>query len=154
MLFRSSRLEGHSGITTASFIVSLSAATTQTVTVQYATADGSAIAGSDYLPASGTLTFAPGQTNQIISVSILGDAEVEGDETFLVQLHTPLNATLATSQAAGTIQNDDQPPPDTIPPAGITALPAIAADGTITLSWANPADPDLRSGRASWRGTV
>ena len=53
--------EGHSGTTNAVFTVSLSKASTQTVTVQYATADGTATAGDDYLAACGTLTFAPGR---------------------------------------------------------------------------------------------
>src|SRR5204863_11064 len=79
-------MEGNSGTTSAELTVSLSAASGRTVTVNYATANGTATAGSDYLAANGTLTFLPGQTNKTISVAVLGDLLNEPDETFLVQL--------------------------------------------------------------------
>ena len=62
--------EGNSGTKSFSFVVSLSGASTQTVTVPYATADGTATAGSDYTSTSGTLTFTPGQTSQTVSVAV------------------------------------------------------------------------------------
>src|SRR5262249_7029185 len=62
-----------SGTTPATFTVRLSAPSGETTTVQYATADGSASVGSDYYPASGTLTFAPGQTSQTVNVPVIGD---------------------------------------------------------------------------------
>src|SRR5215210_6067059 len=65
--------EGNSGTTTLSVPVTLSATTTSTVTVAYATADGTATAGSDYTPASGTLTFRPGETEKTIPVTVAGD---------------------------------------------------------------------------------
>ncbi|MHC4994999.1 MAG: Calx-beta domain-containing protein, partial [Planctomycetota bacterium] len=91
------------------FTVSLSEATTQEVSVNYATADnGSATAGSDYEAISGTLVFAPGTLTQNITVQIVGDDEVEQDETFTVELVSPLNGVLsAGSTAIGTIVNDD-----------------------------------------------
>jgi CSLREA domain-containing protein len=99
--------EGNSGTTTAVFNVTLSAATSNTVTVDYTTANGSAVAGSDYAAASGTLIFAPGVTSRTISVAVAGDTGVEGNETFLVQLSNPANATLADAQATGVINDDD-----------------------------------------------
>src|SRR5262249_17460063 len=72
-----SQLEGNSGTTAYTFTVSLSAASTSTVTVNYATANGTASAGSDYLATSGTLTFAPGQTQQTITVYANGDTVYE-----------------------------------------------------------------------------
>lgn len=100
--------EGNSGTTSLIFPVTLTgAASTQTITVQYATATASATAGSDYTATSGTLTFAPGETTKTISVPILGDTVPEPDETFTVTLSNPTNATLGTTQAIGVIQNDD-----------------------------------------------
>src|SRR5262249_36515762 len=76
------------------------------VTVQYATADGSAtVADGDYTPVSGTLTFAPGQTQQTVTVLVKGDAVAEPDETFFVNLSSPTNAVLGTSQGTGTIKD-------------------------------------------------
>src|SRR5205823_5709143 len=67
-------VESSSGTTDAVFTVSLASPAAQTLTVDYATADGTATDGTDYAAASGTLTFSPGMTSQTITVSILGDA--------------------------------------------------------------------------------
>ena len=99
--------EGNSGTTLMSFNVTLSAATTSTVTVDYATASGSANAGTDYASNSGTLVFAPGVTSQAIFIAVAGDTVVEGSETFAVNLSAPSNATLFDAQATGTILDDD-----------------------------------------------
>jgi hypothetical protein len=103
-------IEGNSGTSTAVFTASLSAAATGPVTVSYHTSDGTAQAASDYRSASGTLSFAAGQTTKTITVSILGDTLPEGDEVFYVDLSSPLGATLVRSRAAGTIANDDAAP--------------------------------------------
>lgn len=99
--------EGQSGTTNATFIVTRGGATEQTVTVEYATSDGSAKAGQDYTATSGTLTFAPNETTKTITVPILADTVAEPDESFTVTLSNPTNATLLVAQATGTIQNDD-----------------------------------------------
>ena len=78
--------EGNAGTSTGTFTVTLSAAAASAVTVNYATADGTATAGSDYVASSGTLTFSAGQTTKTIAVTINGDATVESDETFVVNL--------------------------------------------------------------------
>jgi hypothetical protein len=102
--------EGNSGTTTMSVPVTLSASGTETVSVGYATADGTATAGSDYAAASGTLTFRPGETVKAVSVTVDGDTVVEPDETLAVSLTNPVNATLKTASATGTITNDDVAP--------------------------------------------
>jgi hypothetical protein len=102
-----SATEGDSGSKQFNFIVALSAATTNTVTVQYATANGSATAGSDYASVSSTLTFAPGETQKTVSVMVYGDTAVEANETFVITLANPVNATVAASQGTGTVTNDD-----------------------------------------------
>jgi hypothetical protein len=77
------------------------------VTVKYATANGTALAGSDYTAASGTLTFAPGQTSQTVTVNVMGNTTVEPNETFAVNLSAASGATLFDGQGVGTILNDD-----------------------------------------------
>ena len=99
--------EGNSGTTAFNFPVTLSSASTQTVTVNYMTSNGTAMAGSDYMSASGTVTFFPGQTSQTVMVQVTGDTTNESDETFTVTLSMPTNATLQTATGTGTIQNDD-----------------------------------------------
>src|SRR5262249_45180372 len=78
--------EGNSGTTLFVFTVTLSAASDAPVTVNFATANGSATAGEDYDAKSGTLTFAPGETSKTITVVVRGDKKKEGDETFSVNL--------------------------------------------------------------------
>src|SRR5262249_4384337 len=99
--------EGNTGTRTASFVVTLSAASSQAVTVDFATYDGTAIAGSGDQAARGTLTFAPGQTSQTVPVLLIGDRLGEPDETFLVRLSNPTNAFNARGQGVGTILDDE-----------------------------------------------
>jgi hypothetical protein len=99
--------EGNAGTTTANFTVTLSAPATSTVTVNYATANGTATAGSDYVAASGTLSFPVGTTSRPIAITVVGDTTVEPNETFVVNLSAPSGATLLDAQGVGTITNDD-----------------------------------------------
>lgn len=100
--------EGNDGTVEATFHVTLSQASGQTVTVAIATANGTAtLADNDYVQASGTITFAPGETDKTFVVQVNGDTRLEGDETFSVNLTSPVNATIATAQRSGTITNDD-----------------------------------------------
>ncbi|MFL6334996.1 MAG: Calx-beta domain-containing protein [Pyrinomonadaceae bacterium] len=101
--------EGNSGPVTATFAVTLLPASGQIVTVNYATADGTAAQPGDYAAASGTLTFGPGETSKSISVTVNGDTSNEPDETFFVNLSGAVNATIADNQGQGTIVNDDMP---------------------------------------------
>ncbi|MCD0278310.1 putative Ig domain-containing protein [Xanthomonas melonis] len=134
--------EGNSGTTTATFAVSLSAASGQTVTVNYATADGSASAGSDYVAGSGTLTFAPGVTAQNVTVTVNGDTTVEPDETFSLGLSGASGATIARATGTATILNDDAVV--TVAPASLPAATAgtaysqnlLASGGTAPYSFA------------------
>ncbi len=100
--------EGNSGSTTFTFTVTLSPASGQIVTVNYATANGTATAGSDYAAIPSTqLTFLPGETTKPVNVTVDGDTVIEPDETFTVDLSAATNANLANSQGVGTIINDD-----------------------------------------------
>ena len=93
------------------FSVTLMARALTEVTVNYATMDDTAIAGEDYGPVEGTLTFAPGETARTIRVAVVDDALDEADEeSFAVTLSGPSGATLAHSLATGVIRDDDEPP--------------------------------------------
>jgi hypothetical protein len=96
---------GGAATTTMVFTVTLSTPSAVPVSVSYATADGTARQGTDYVAASGTLTFAPGQTQATITVTVLADPTNTGDEAFAIVLHDALKGTLAGSgQATGTIR--------------------------------------------------
>jgi uncharacterized delta-60 repeat protein len=100
--------EGNSATKLLTFTVTLSKASGQTVTVNYATADGVARSGSDYSAQNGTLTFVPGGAlSKTISIVINGDSLVEGNETFFVLLSGATNASVSKARGVGTITNDD-----------------------------------------------
>ena len=101
-------VEGNSGTKSVTFTVTLSAASDAPVTVTYATADGTAtLAGGDYRAASGTLTFAPGQTSKTITVLVNGDRLAEADEYFYVNLTGATGAGIANGSGYATIQDDE-----------------------------------------------
>jgi predicted extracellular nuclease len=99
--------EGQSGVAYAVFTISLNIPAPSPVTIDYATANGSAAAGSDYLALAGTVSFAAGESTKTVSVPILGDKVLEANETFSLVLSNPTGATLADASGTGTITNDD-----------------------------------------------
>ncbi len=102
--------EGNSGTTSYTFTVTKTGATSQTVTVDYATADGTATEPSDYTAITTTqLTFAPNETTKQVTVLVNGDTTYEPSETFTVHLSNAVNATISDADGTGTIQNDDSP---------------------------------------------
>ncbi len=104
-------VEGNATMTTATFQVTLSASDTSgSVTVGFATGNGTGFAPGDYQSTSGQLTFAPGDLVESVSVNVVGDTTFEPDETFLLDLFNPVNATIADGRGVGTIQNNDAPP--------------------------------------------
>ena len=92
------------------FPVTLTPASSSTVTVDYATSDGTAEAGADYTETSGTLTFAPGETKKTIPVAVLDDDHDEGMETLTLTLSGASGAEIAAASAAGRIVNTDAMP--------------------------------------------
>ncbi len=120
--------EGNEGATNAEFQVQLGQASGRTTSVLYTTQDGTAIAGEDYIAASGTLTFLAGTTNQIISIPILGDELDEPNESFSVILRDPTNSILQPRTVRVEIIDDDEPaPPVNVHvslPGGVT-LPSL-----------------------------
>jgi Calx-beta domain len=130
------KAEGNSGTSVLNFTVTLSRVNSRTVTVQYATANGTATAPSDYVAASNTLSLPAGATTGTIPVTINGDTTGEPDETFVVNLSSPANATIADGQATGTITNDDTP---TIPVPDVSISEGSATDLTYTVTLSSPA---------------
>ena len=101
-------VEGDSDTTEAVFTVTLSQSLMDTVTVDYATADDTAISGEDYQPLMGeTLTFNPEETSKTITIEVNGDIDEENNETFFVNLSNANNAALLKDQGVGTIENND-----------------------------------------------
>ena len=100
--------EGNGGVTDATFTVSLSAASPQSVSVGFSTADGTAVFNQDYQRRiNGSLTIPAGATSGTIVVRVIGDTTIEPDETFTLNLSTPQRATLGDAQGTGTILDDD-----------------------------------------------
>lgn len=92
----------------AVFTISLNRPSWQTVTVDFATGNGgTAVPGTDFTPTSGTVTFAPGETAKTIRVPIVGDTQLELDETFIVNLRNPTNALVRDNMGLGTIVDDE-----------------------------------------------
>ena len=121
----------------AVFTVTLSAESTDTVTVGYTTTGGTATEGDDYTGATGTVTIAAGLRTGTIGVPVLNDTEVESSETFTVRLSGPSNATILDGEGLGTIADDDEPPP--LPTLSINDAPVTEAANaeavfTVTLS--------------------
>ncbi len=137
--------EGNSGSKSLTFTVRLSKADrNKTISVGFSTADGTASAGSDYTPASGTVTIAAGRSSATLNVAITGDTVVEPDETFFVNLSSPVNAVIGDAQAVGTITNDDSAPSsvpvfNSLPGAGAVAY--LDMDGQVVsgTQWAGGA---------------
>ena len=128
-------MEGNSGTQDLAFTVSLSAASTTPVTVAYATANGTATAGSDYTAATGTLTFAAGQTSQVVHVKVTGDTTYEANETLTLALSNASGATVAHGTATGTILNDDASPSVSISNASFAEGSAASpGHGSFTVS--------------------
>ncbi len=132
--------EGDEGVTNLTHRVTLSPASGRTVTVKYAdTGTGTATSGEggDYATlSSGTLSFAPGETSKFIRIKANGDTDYEPDETIIVRLSEPVNATLSggknTLDATGWIENDDAPPAPTINPGDTTVEEGETAIFTVS----------------------
>jgi hypothetical protein len=129
--------EGNSGTTSFGFAVTLSNTSYQTITVNYATADGSAtIANNDYQATSNTLTFNPGDLTKPVSILINGDLTTEPNENFYVNLSTPTNSTISDGQGIGNITNDDGLPSISINDIALTEgnTGTTSFDFTVSLS--------------------
>jgi hypothetical protein len=126
--------EGNSGLRTATFTVSLNLVRPgDSITVDFATANGMATSPGDFTATSGTLNFASGETTKQLDVSVQGDGLYEYDETFTVDLSNPSNAAITDGSGLGTVRNDDAPPSVTIDDQ-VTSEGDTAMNFTVTLS--------------------
>lgn len=113
-----------------SFRVILSSATTSDITVNFATANGTAVDGSDYSGASGTLTFAAGETEKFVTINTIDDSLVEATETLLVNLSgASSNSAIADGQAQGSITDNDVAPPP--PPMSLSINDVSTVEGNV-----------------------
>jgi hypothetical protein len=140
-----------------SFTVSLSAASGQAVTVSYATANSSATAGADYTAVSATtLTFAAGETSKTINIAVLEDSIDENNETFVVNLSSPSNATISDSQGIGTIIDDPEDTAATQPSLSINnvSLTEDATNMTFTVTASDTYSSNVTFSYATASGTA
>jgi Calx-beta domain len=132
-------VEGHSGQKSVEVMLSISPVSTNTVTVTYSTENGTASAGSDYVAANGTISFAKGELVKKIIVSVIGDLAVEADETFKIVLSNPSGARLSEGTGTVTIVNDDFP-------AGNLSIYEVRFSFTgYTTFYSSPPDCPIRS---------
>jgi chitinase len=141
--------EGNSGTKSITFSLTLSAPAPVPVSVNWATADGTALAGSDYVAATGKVVFGAGTISVPVDVVVNGDTSVESDETFFLDLSMPVNGTLGKARGTATIDDDDIDGP-TISISDVTVSEgnsgsveakfavtlSAAATKTVTVSWA------------------
>ena len=133
-------VEGNAGTSNAVFTVTLNAASGQTVSVNYATADGTATQPADYTSTSGTLTFTAGQTTRTINVPVIGETVPEANESFFVNLSGATNAIISDNQGQGTITNDDVPV-SVSPPSGSLTGGTVAAAYSQTFTGSGGTGP-------------
>jgi cyclophilin family peptidyl-prolyl cis-trans isomerase len=119
-------VEGNSNPQNVTYTVTLSRSDTRVITVNYATANGTATAGSDYTSRTGTLTFNSGVTSQSINIPILNDSINEANETFTLTLTSPTNANLGTRTSVTTTISD------TLTASVTTTLPTNVENLTLT----------------------
>lgn len=130
--------EGNSGTTQATFVVALSGPSSQSVSFNFATANGTATAGSDYVATSGgPVTFAPGEVEKPVVVLVIGDTVDEVQETFFLDISNVVNATVASSRGNGFI-NDDDGPTISINDVSVTEGNSGTKAATFTLTLSGP----------------
>ena len=149
-----STVEGGAGAHDVVLALSLSNPSTQPVSVQYATSDGTATVGTDYRGTNGIAVFPPGITNLTVQLAVLGDAIAEGNETFSVRLSNPLQATLGRAVGVVTILDDDPAPTITVEDASIQEGPAGPRNVAVTLRLSNASALPVSVNVATGGGTA
>ncbi|MBI5761670.1 MAG: hypothetical protein HZA46_24435, partial [Planctomycetales bacterium] len=148
-------IEGNSGTTSATFTVTLSAASTQPITVRYSTQDGTATSPADFIAeANQTLTFNPGETSKPLIIRVAGETVHELNETFFVNLTNPTGAQISDTQGIATIVNDDTAPTITINDVSVTEGNAGTANATFTVSLSGPSSQQITVQYATADGTA
>jgi hypothetical protein len=146
--------EGDDGSLIATFNVTLSAASSQTVSVSFYSADKDAVKALDYQATLGRLTFAPGVTSQTISIRVNGDSLDEFDEQFRMILAFPLNAGLADAEGVATILDNDPPPTISISDMSLPEGDSGTHAGVFTVSLSKPSGKPISVDFATSDGTA
>lgn len=149
--------EGNTGTAALTFTVTLSAASTNVVDVNFATSNGTAASGADYTATTGTLKFAIGETSRTITVPVLGDNIDEPNETLTLTLSNAIGATFAAPAnaiATGTITDDDNPPQISIADATITEGDSGTVTAVLTISLTNPSSQNVTVAYQTANGTA
>lgn len=139
--------------TTFRFYVNLTSTSSSRVTVDYTTADSTAVANVDYLPTSGTLSIDAGQTDGYVDVVVTGDSLRKTDQAFYVKLNNPTNALLGVTRGIGTIKNDG-----TYLPTSNTGYVSASSYAGYHLAWSdefngqalNENDWNYETGGSGW----
>jgi photosystem II stability/assembly factor-like uncharacterized protein len=152
-LERQSFAEGHTGSSNAHVIVNLSAATGRTATLDFSTTSGTALSGSDFQAAAGTLTFAPGTTAQTVNVLVNGDIFDEADETFRLLLSNPTNALVLVNNVL-TIVDDDEPPAVSIGDVSVSEGNSGTQNAVFNVTLSAPSGKFLRVQYTTANGTA
>ena len=130
--------EGNTGVTDLAIQLRLVTSRSDTFTIAFATSNGTASAGNDYLATNGTMIFGPGQTNQTLHFGIIGDNMDEANETFIVNLTTMDGLTLMSTRSRVSIIDDDEPPALSIDDVALTEGDAGLTDADFTVSLSAP----------------
>jgi len=146
--------EGDAGSSSAPVTLTLTAASGRPITVDVATVDGTATAGSDYVATAGTVAFAPGETTKTVDISISGDTVYEDDEDLSVALAGETNVQLADASATVTLVNDDLLPGISVDDVSVAEGDAGDAALSFTVSLANPSAFPVSVDVASADGTA
>ena len=133
-VFESAVIEGHSGTVEMPFLIALDGPTDQIITVNFATSSNDATAGTDYTTTTGSLTFAPGEIEKTVNVTVNGDISDEDNESLQLVLSNATNALLGQAQATGTIYDDDGSSSLTIGNASVSEGNSGTADATFTVT--------------------
>lgn len=146
--------EGNAGTADAVFTIRLSKAWTQAVTVGFATLDGTARAGSDYVATSGHITFAAGETVKTIAVPVVGDRLAEGNERFSVVLSNPSGATIADATGLANIADTDARPTIGVADVSVTEGDGGTSSATFTVTLNKAWDASVGVRFATANGTA
>jgi hypothetical protein len=146
--------EGDSGTTNASFEVTLSRPSTTTVTVDFNTSPQSATAPEDFVAASGTLTFAPGEVTKAVAVEVKGDTVNEPDETFTLDLSSVAGASVGDGQGVATIIDDEGAPAVSIADVSLTEGDSGTTQAQMEIVLSRPDSKAVTIAYASADGTA
>ncbi len=130
---------------TVTFTLTKTGAAVLPLTVDYASADGTAVDGLDYTGVSGSVTFAPGETEKTVVVTLIDDSTTENTEEFSLNLSNPVNGTIGTGTGTATVNDDDTVPTDIVITDSSVAEDAAAGTVVGTLSAIDPDEGDTHT---------